>query len=135
MTYISESVRKQVQDRANNRCEYCYKPEYASFHGFHVDHIVPIKHGGTSELENLAWACLECNVNNGRDISSYDEFSGELTPLFNPRTQLWADHFVLDDHAIVHGKTPVGRVTIHMLNMNHISQIEIRRRLMNRNLW
>jgi hypothetical protein len=131
---VSEQRRAQVRDRANRRCEYCQKLEQVSTYGFHVDHIIPIAHGGNSEMENLAWACFECNVSKGRDISSYDPITGELTPLFNPRRQNWADHFALDKWVIV-GKTAVGRVTISILLLNHPDQIMTRRQLIEAGVW
>ena len=128
MTRVSPSVREQVRQRAGERCEYCRKPEGFSAHGHHVDHIIAQKHGGTSEQENLAWACFQCNVNKGTDIASYDPESGALTSLYHPRTQRWADHFRMDG-AVIIGITPVGRVTINILQMNHPEQLETRQLL------
>ncbi len=120
---ISSSVREAVRNRAENRCEYCRKPEGSSKFSHQVDHIIPRKHEGPSTLENLAWACFQCNIAKGSDVAVYDLETGDLTHLFNPRTQQWNDHFELDGVLIV-GKTPTGRVTVLALNMKHPSQIE-----------
>ena len=93
MSRIPESVRSRVRVRAGERREYCQKPEIVSIYGFHVDHILPILHGGTSDPDNLAWACFECNVSKGRDIASYDPVTQQLTPLFHPRRDTWDDHY------------------------------------------
>jgi hypothetical protein len=82
----------------------------------------------------LAWACFQCNVAKGSDVASYDAQTDELTPLYNPRTQEWDDHFELDGAEIV-GKTPVGRVTVRLLQMNHPERIEIRYWLIEAGLW
>jgi hypothetical protein len=116
------------------RCEYCHLPEGFSFYGHQVDHIRAEKHRGTSTLPNLAWACFDCNNAKGSDIASYDDLSGELTPLFNPRTELWDEHFALDG-AIIVGKTPVGRVTVLLLKMNSDEQIDTRQSLIDAGIW
>lgn len=81
MSRIPDHQREQIRQRAAGRCEYCRKPDLVSTYGYHVDHIVPIAHGGNSDLTNLAWACFECNVSKGRDVASYDPETQVLTPL------------------------------------------------------
>ncbi len=46
----------------NVLCEYCLIHEDDTFFGCEVDHIISQKHGGPTEPENLAYACLPCNV-------------------------------------------------------------------------
>ena len=36
--------------------------EYISSEGFEVDHIIPVRQGGTDEMENLQLLCRECHV-------------------------------------------------------------------------
>jgi hypothetical protein len=134
MTRVSSAAREQVRQRANHRCEYCRKPDSFSPHDYHVDHIISQKHHGSDELHNLAWACFRCNASKGTDIAAYDPQTGVLTPLFNPRTQSWEEHFELDGNRII-GKTPVGRVTVFLLDFNHPDQVETRRLLIAAGLW
>lgn len=134
MSRVGEEIRHAVRVRANGRCEYCFKPELATTYGFHVDHIIPPQHGGTNELDNLAWACFECNVSKGRDVSSYDFVTRQLTPLYHPRKQNWTDHFEFQ-RAVIVGKTDVGRVTVRILELNHPSQVETRQMLMDIGVW
>ena len=134
MTRFPQSVRDLVQVRAQKRCEYCHKPDVFSPHTPHIDHIIPLKHNGTDNLENLAWACFQWNVCKGTDFASIDGQTGEVTRLFDPRTQNWNDHFVLDGAELI-GKTAIGRVTIRILQMNHADQIETRFVLIENNLW
>jgi 5-methylcytosine-specific restriction endonuclease McrA len=50
-------IRNQVLERDGRRCAYC-----GSLEGpFHVDHVVPLIQGGTSDLDNLTVACRACN--------------------------------------------------------------------------
>ena len=134
MSGVSPAVREQVRQRAGARCEYCRKPENAGMYPFHVEHIIALKHGGSSDLDNLAWSCFLCNVAKGSDVAAYDEDTGNLTPLYNPRTQTWDQHFEMDGSEIV-GKTPVGRVTVRLLRMNRPEQVETRRPLIEVGLW
>jgi hypothetical protein len=135
MTRVPDTVRERVRQRATKRCEYCRKPDAFRRLPYHVDHIIPVKrHRGSTGLENLAWACVECNTTKGSDIASYDEITGDLTPLFNPRRQKWDDHFELEEATIV-GKTPIGRVTVYLLEMNHYRQVEARSYIINAAQW
>jgi hypothetical protein len=134
MSRVSAAIRRAVQRRAGNRCEYCLIPEFDSPFAFQVEHIRAIKHGGSSELENLAWSCFACNSMKGTDIATYDETTGDLVPLYNPRTQDWSEHFVLQGALIV-GQTPIGRATLQLLRFNHPRQIEARQALIEAGLW
>jgi hypothetical protein len=131
---VSSRQRQQIRQRANDRCEYCHLPEDASLHGHHIDHIISRKHDGSDEMDNLAWCCFQCNINKGSDIAAYDSETGELVPLYNPRTQAWTDHFVMDGPVIV-GKTPIGRATVRLLQMNHPDQITARSLIIEAGLW
>lgn len=94
MSRIPEKLRVFVEERADGRCEYCRKPSGVSAFSHQIEHIIAVKHGGLTEPDNLALACAQCNGHKGSDIASYDDQTGNLTPLFNPRTQQWGDHFV-----------------------------------------
>jgi hypothetical protein len=135
MSRVSQAIRQQVSQRANQRCEYCRKPEGVSQYSHHVDHIIALRHGGTSSLDNLAWACFQCNSTKTTDIASYDSETKQLTPLYNPRNQEWDDHFVVRG-SVIEGKTPVGRVTtVRILQMNHPDQVETREHLIKAKRW
>ena len=117
-----------VRERAGERCEYCLYPQEASFLAFEVEHIIAEKHGGATTENNLALACPYCNRFKGTDLGSLDPESGQLTPLFNPRTQQWTEYFRLDGAWIV-PLTPEGRVTVAILQLNHPDRILERQRL------
>ncbi len=46
-----------------HRCAYCRAP--VTERSAHIDHIIPIAHGGTSWPANLAPACQKCNLSKG----------------------------------------------------------------------
>ena len=123
---IAAALRRQVRERARERCEYCLLAEVEAFFPHEPDHIIPQKHGGETVLENLALACFDCNRFKGSDIASVDPSSGALTPLFHPRLQRWSDHFQLE-HGRILPLTASGRATARLLRLNLPHRIEIRR--------
>lgn len=86
---ISAALRREVRERARERCEYCLLAELQTFFPHEPDHLIALKHGGRTVSANLALACFDCNRFKGSDIASLDPVSAELVALFNPRTQKW----------------------------------------------
>lgn len=119
MTYISEALRQLVYERAGGRCEYCLLHSDDAFFSHETDHIQAEKHGGETEESNLCLSCFFCNRHKGSDIASLDPDpeTGELTELFHPRRDTWAEHFWLEGPRI-EGLTPQGRATVRLLQMN-----------------
>lgn len=123
---MNEATRSFVRLRAENRCEYCFTHQDNSPLAFHhIEHIRPRKHGGGDDPENLALACIDCNLHKGANLTGIDPQSGSITPLFHPRQQVWHDHFRWDGLRIV-GTTDVGRTTVQVLGMNSEEQLELR---------
>lgn len=98
--YLAPELRKLVAKRANYLCEYCLMSEKERPIGCQIDHIVSLKHGGENSEENLAYACLPCNLNKGTDLGSINRKTGELVRFFNPRRDQWSEHFCLKDGRI-----------------------------------
>lgn len=127
--------RESVRRRAGNRCEYCRLPDRVlAPEDFHVEHIIARKHGGMDDPENLAWACIYCNLYKGPNLASIDPDTGELTRLFHPRRDPWDEHFMCVGMRIT-GKTPVGRTTVWLLEMNAPLLIQIRSSLIVEGQW
>jgi hypothetical protein len=101
---------------------------------FHLDHIIPRKHHGSDDLANLALACFACSTFKGYDISGIDRETGELTRLFNPRTDLWSLHFRWNAAELV-ALTPIGRVTIDVLSINIPYRMRLRQTLIDEGLF
>src|SRR5215210_8373184 len=120
--YISPEIRQIVASRANYVCEYCLVAEGDAYFRFQVEHIISRKHGGSSELENLALACVFCNRYKGSDIASLIPKTGELVRLYNPRTDRWGEHFRVHG-VVIEPLTKVGEVTIRILQMNNDDQV------------
>lgn len=134
-TNISTAIREVVEQRAKNLCEYCHLPKTEAHFRHQVDHIIPRKHGGETTLENLALACWRCNIHKGTDVAAYDLKTGDLTPLFNPRTQIWTEHFQVNDDGIIESLTATARVTIRILRFNDEERVEERRGLIAAELY
>ena len=60
---IPGRLRYDTLKRAGSRCELCGIA--ANERALHVDHIIPRKHGGSDEPENLQALCWLCNTNKG----------------------------------------------------------------------
>lgn len=125
-----EERRRLVRERAESCCEYCGLPQAAApFLAFHVEHIRARQHGGGDELDNLALACPDCNAHKGPNLAGVDPVSGECVRLFHPRTDQWSEHFASDGPFIV-GRTPIGRATVALLDMNERERAEMRAELL-----
>ncbi len=85
--------------------------------GCALDHIISEKHGGLTEAANLALACVFCNQAKGSDIGSHLGKAGPFVRFYNPRTDVWAEHFALDGNRI-EGRSPIGEVTARILRFN-----------------
>jgi hypothetical protein len=117
-TYIPAALRRLVEQRAGHRCEYCLLLASISLIPHEVDRVIAEKHGGKTEADNLAQACWRCNRRKGTDLGSFDPQTGKFSFLFNPRTQVWSEHFVMLPDLSLSGITPEGRTTISLLQLN-----------------
>ncbi len=129
MSRISKTLRAEVAERANNRCEYCRLHEDDLFLAFEIDHIVAQKHGGSDDLQNLAYACPHCNQHKGSDLVTILDDAPEFVPLFNPRVHSWEEHFSTSDGEII-PKTSIGRATAKLLQLNNPDLLILRKILL-----
>jgi hypothetical protein len=125
---MEPALIRQVWHRADGRCEYCQLSQEFDDRPFEVDHIISRKHRGSTVAGNLALSCFRCKSFKGSDISGRDPKTRLLTPLFNPRRNKWARHFRWQGAYLV-GRTPVGRVTVAVLNINDPFRVEFRKEL------
>lgn len=120
---------RAVRQRAKHACEYCrMREEYYPTVPFAVDHVIARQHGGITNPENLALACLHCNSHKGPNIGGMDPKTLKLTQLFHPRRHKWERHFRWDG-AFVSGRTAIGRTTIVVLALNHPDLVAVRQSL------
>jgi len=122
---IPAELRRQVTERAGGRCEYCGLAQEGQEATFHVDHVIPVSEHGSTELVNLALACVSCSLRKGARRSSLDPHTGRDVQLFHPRTDRWGDPFAWKGVKII-GKTDVGRATVSALQLNRELILAIR---------
>ena len=126
MAEVSAADRSLTRARARGLCEYCGIPESHGFVEHQIDHIVARKHGGSSDLRNLALSCALCNRYKGSDIASFDPETGQIAELFRPRQQSWEQHFRLEYGGHIIGLTPNGRATAQLLQFNRPARLRER---------
>jgi hypothetical protein len=84
--------------------------------------------GGLDQLFNYALACVNCNLLKSQHIEHKDPETDVITRLFNPRTDEWKQHFRFSrDTLKIIGKTPIGRATERLLQLNSAKQLQARR--------
>lgn len=127
--YVSENLRNEVELRAGGFCEYCRIAIEDTYFGSEVDHIISLKHRGKTEPENLALACQFCNRNKGSDLGSISETSKTLVRFFNPRTDIWSNHFRVNVNGEIEFLTEIGEVTTYIFGFNEPERIAERRGL------
>lgn len=94
---------------------------------FQFDHLLPVTLGGTNDEGNLWLACGNCNNTKSDKIECFDSVSTLTVPIFNPRTQVWSEHFEWsDDKARIIGKTPIGCGTVEALKLNDERVVAVR---------
>ena len=71
---------------------------------------------------------------NSANSAGHDPQTRKLTPLFNPRRHKWAWHFRWQGAYLI-GRTPVGRVTVAVLNVNDPFRIELREGLIEEGIF
>lgn len=131
---VSAVLRHAVMERAGGCCEYCGMPDGLLRLPHEPDHIVATQHGGQTTLNNLAYTCFRCNRLKGPNLSSIDPQTGAITPLFNPRTDEWLQHFRWEDAAIV-GISAVGRATLALLQLNAPERVGLRANLIRQDAY
>lgn len=128
---MDASIRRAVRERAADCCEYCQLPQTAVDATFHVDHVIARQHVDQTDdhLDGLALACDRCNFCKATNLSSIDPDTDEIVLLFNPREDAWKQHFAFRGTHII-GRTPTGRASARLLQMNARHRVELRKWLL-----
>jgi HNH endonuclease len=128
---MDERLGRQVRRRAGQVCEYCRLPATVDPLWFEIEHVIPVQHGGTTVLANLANSCRHCNRHKGPNVAGIERHGNRrrLVPLFNPRRHKCDWHFRWDGPVLI-GRTAIGRVTVIVLAMNEPRRVGLRGQLM-----
>ncbi len=126
-SHVRLAIRRRVKARAGQLCEYCRAPDAYSPASFCSEHILPLSRGGSSNFDNLAFACSGCNAHKSDRVAAQDPLSGHTTRLFHPRLDRWSEHFMWSSNYLqVVGRTDVGRATITCLKLNRANLQNLR---------
>jgi hypothetical protein len=117
-----------VAQRAEHRCEYCHALEVVFNIAFEVEHIIPLSKQGADEAQNWALSCRICNLRKSAYTDGIDPLTQQTVRLFNPRRDLWDEHFTVEQESssYLKGKTMIGRATVERLKMNSSLQLRAR---------
>ena len=130
---VTAKMRQAVAERAKGYCEYCICPDCICPdcflpQPFSIDHVFPKIRGGKTGFESLALICQGCNNHKYDKIVGLDPESQELTSLYDPRQQVWAEQFAWSSNfQKMIGLTSTGRATIATLKLNRDRVVNLRR--------
>jgi len=128
MSRISAKLREKIIDAAENRCGYCQTPQDLVPIPFEIEHITPKAAGGTDDEENLWLSCGVCNSFKHAKTHAVDPLTNTETPLFNPRRQVWSEHFEFSENQTeIVGKTVCGHATVASLKLNNARVVKMRK--------
>lgn len=117
--HIPAELVRRVGAAAGNRCGYCLAPQHLVLVLLEIEHVTPLAAGGTNAESNLWLACPICNGHKSSKTSGTDPVTGRAEPLYQPRTQVWSEHFDWSaDGLRIVGRTPVGRGTVAALHLD-----------------
>ncbi|NEQ47157.1 MAG: HNH endonuclease [Leptolyngbya sp. SIOISBB] len=124
---ISSHLRRQVIQDADHRGEYCQTSSRLTGTPLVMEHILPRSLGGRDDRENLTAACYRCNEFKGAKTEAVDPKTGQIVPLFNPRSERWQTNFVWGNGGThIMGITPIGRATVITLRLNNDNLVAAR---------
>jgi HNH endonuclease len=117
--YISVEIERRVRAAAKNRCGYCLSPQHLVMARLEIEHLIPLAKQGSNDESNLWLACPICNSHKSSKTEAIDPETGTIVALFNPRNQIWSEHFQwADDGLRIVGKTPTGRASVIALHLS-----------------
>jgi hypothetical protein len=126
-TYVAKELRERVAAQAQYRCGYCLTAAAIVGTPMEIEHLIPESLGGLTEESNLWLACSLCNDHKSNRIAAVDPDSGEVIRLFDPRRQMWGEHFRWSDGGdLIIGQTPTGRATVLALKLNRATLVKAR---------
>ncbi|MEX0704501.1 MAG: hypothetical protein WD069_20535 [Planctomycetales bacterium] len=118
---MDSRTRELVRHRAGNACEYCHLPQAAN-------PAISSTLSTPSPDSTAAWTIrlgLRPLPYKGPNLTSIDPVTGAVVPLYDPRADVWTEHFHFRGGTIV-GVTPAGRATVRLLNMNAPRRVQLR---------
>ena len=127
MSRVSRKIQTKVREAAKNYCGYCLLPQEILMGKLEIEHLLSIAKGGTDKEKKLWLACRDCNSYKSSKVYVFDDETRQKVGLFNPRTQIWHEHFKFNqDKTKIIGITVCGRITVIALRMNEEQAVSAR---------
>jgi hypothetical protein len=121
-------LRQRIRAAARDRCGYCLSSQRYAMSKLEIEHAIPRALGGLDDESNLWLSYGLCNRYKGSQTTGVDPVEDARVSLFNPRTQVWNEHFRWSpDGTLILGLTPIGRATVDTLRLNNDLAVEVRR--------
>ncbi|ORX22731.1 hypothetical protein BVF91_09635 [Thermoanaerobacterium sp. PSU-2] len=129
---ISKKIRFEVFKRDSFKCQYCGRsaPDVI----LEVDHIKPVKAGGTNDITNLITACRDCNRGKSAklldDKSVLEKQKQQLEELNERREQLemmmkWREELInLDNQQLEYVRSHFEKIAKCEVNQNGIKTLK-----------
>lgn len=117
-------VREQVRQRAGFTCEFCSVCETDVGGFLTIDHFQPRSKGGLDTIENLVYACINCN----QYKQDYWPQTADESKLWNPREETFSQHLIEIDNGLLAALTTIGDFTLHRLRLNRAQLVSYRLR-------
>ena len=111
---LSANLREQVRQRAGYACEFCSISEVDVGGLLTVDHFHPQSKDGSDALENLIYACINCN----QYKQNYWPRNDDALQLWNPREALFLEYIVEIENGRLVALTVTGEFTLRRLRLN-----------------
>ncbi|MCC6555588.1 MAG: HNH endonuclease [Polyangiaceae bacterium] len=121
---MPDELRAQVRERFHARCAYCGVHEEDVGSTLTVDHHRPRARGGTSEAENLVYACARCNEHKG---VYWHEQDPPHVRLLHPGHDDLTQHLRVGDDGHITGVTAEGQFFVQRLRLNRPQLVAHRR--------
>jgi hypothetical protein len=119
---MRSDVREAVRTRFTGHCGYCGLHENEAGARLTIDHFQPVSRGGSDDLENLVYACHNCNTFKS-DYWSEDDTHVLLHPLHDDLSL----HLVESITSQMVPLTERGMTYITVLHLNRPELIQRRR--------
>lgn len=121
---VSAEIWQEVRRQAEFACEYCGVTETDVGGELTVDHFRPQAQGGGDDPANLLYCCHRCNLYK----ADYWPRDDSEIPLWNPRRESHALHWLASSDGMLYPLTPIGSLTIERLRLNRPPLVAYRKR-------
>ena len=101
---FTKSERREVYAKTNGHCAYCGRA--LELHKMQVDHVVPLRKGGTNDIENLLPSCRSCN--HYKASFTIEQFRGNIQNIPRVLSRDSASYRLAKDYGLIkENKEPI----------------------------